>query len=219
MWDCSSFPIDENIRRVASFVERQRGKVWVEGAVNEVIHTGNSTPRGNLTDPDLAERYLRETGAFLVVPNLGTEPLATTAIAHYDGPLARAICRRIGPRIVLHGSSSLRDEDLARLPGDGIVKINVWTIFERLGGQAIARDILPNLGNLFTAEQLEAWQNGGYLGPRFTSPAYIAEQCKGRLGPKSWALVEHHRREIWMDVVAARMMFYLDQFGYGQWKG
>jgi fructose/tagatose bisphosphate aldolase len=218
MYDCSLLPLEENIRQVADFVEQHRGQVWVEGAVDEVIQAENAEVQVKLTDPALAERYLRETGVFLIVPNLGTEHRATAAVAHYNGALARSIRERIGPRMVLHGSSSLQDEELPRLAGDGIVKVNIWSIFERLGGQAVAGDVLHNLGNLFPIEQLRAWQADGYLGPRFFDQAYQQEQCQGSPGPKGWALVEHRRREVWQEAVVARMLFYLGQFGYRRWQ-
>jgi len=219
MYDCSALPIEENIRQVVAFVEQHQGRILVEGAVDEVIQAEDAAEvHGNLTDPALAERYLRETGVFLIVPNLGTEHRATAATAHYNGDLARAIRDRIGPKMVLHGSSSLHDEDLPNLASDGILKVNIWSIFERLGGQAVAQDVLRNLGNLFLEQQLRAWQTKGYLGPRFFSEDYQREECQGALGPKSWALVEYRRREVWQEAVVTRMTFYLEQFGYRHWK-
>jgi fructose-bisphosphate aldolase class II len=219
MYDCSYYPFDDNIQMVARFVEQHRDRVLVEGAVDEVIQSEYaSTTEGHLTDPAQAERFLYETGAFLIVPNLGTEHRATAAVAAYDGALAQAIRQRVGPRMVLHGSSSLQDEDLPRLADDGIIKVNVWSIFERLGGQALARDVLLNLGNIFPAEQLQAWQAEGYLGQRFLEDRYVQEQAGGALGPKGANLVELRRRTKWHDAVVARMMFYLEQFGYQRWE-
>jgi hypothetical protein len=120
--------------------------------------------------------------------------------------------------MVLHGSSSLHDDDLPRLAGDGIVKVNIWSIFERLGGQAVARDVLENLGNLFTSEQLRAFQEAGILGPRVFEEAYQREQCQGSLGPKGWAVGDRHRRDVWQEAVVARMLFYFEQFSYKRWS-
>jgi hypothetical protein len=38
------------------------------------------------------------------------------------------------------------------------------------------------------------------------------------LGPKGWALVERGRRAVWQEAVVARMLFYLEQFGYARWR-
>jgi fructose-bisphosphate aldolase class II len=219
MYDCSYYPFDENIRRTATFVEQHGHQVLVEGCVDEIIQAEDSaTIEGHFTDPAQAGRFLAETGVSLIVPNLGTEHRATAASAHYEGDLARAIRDRVGPIMVLHGSSSLSDADLPRLAGDGIVKFNVWSIFERLGGQAIAADVLHNLGNMLPEETLRAWQAEGLLGQRFFAGDYVRDQCQGALGAKGWALVERHRREVWQDAVIARMAFYLEQLGYAHWR-
>jgi fructose-bisphosphate aldolase class II len=218
MFDCSYYPFEENVRRVAQFVEQHHDQVLLEGAVDEVIQAEDAgSVEGHLTDPEQAERFLHETGAFLIVPNLGTEHRATASVAKYEGELARAIRDRVGPRLVLHGSSSLKDEDLPRLAHDGIVKVNVWSIFERLGGQAVARDTVENLGNLLSEKSLGALQAQGYVGPRFFDEAYRRDVAQGQLGPKGWALVEHRRRNLWQDAVVARMVYYLEQFGYQRW--
>ena len=168
MYDCSHFPLDENIRMVAKFVRQHQDQILVEGAVDEIIQAEEADHvEGHLTDPDQAARYLQETDVFLIVPNLGTEHRSTAAVAKYEGGLARTLRDRVGTRMVLHGSSSLKDEDLSRLAGDGIIKVNIWSIFERLGGQAVAADVLVNLGNYFGRDQLQAWQEDGWLGPRF----------------------------------------------------
>jgi fructose-bisphosphate aldolase class II len=218
MYDCSYFPFDENIRRTAEFVEQHGHQVMVEGCVDEIIQAEDAdTAQGQLTDPAQAERYLRATGVDLLVPNLGTEHRSTAASAHYDGARAQQIGQRVGSRLVLHGSSSLADADLPRLAGDGVVKVNVWSIFERLGGQAVAGHILHNLGNMLPAATIALLQAEGMLGARFSDPLFIEALCQGALGPKGWALVERSRRVVWQEVVVARMLFYLEQFGYARW--
>lgn len=218
MYDCSYYPFDENIGRTAQFVEQHGHQVLIEGCVDEIVQAEDAgEEEGELTDPVQAERFLRETGVALIVPNLGTEHRSTAAVARYHGDLARQIRDRVGTIQVLHGSSSLHDTDLPRLAGDGIVKFNVWSIFERLGGQAVAADIVRNLGNLLPEETLRGWQAEGLLGARFFDPAFIDDQCQGSLGPKGWAVVERRRRAVWQEAVTARMGFYLEQLGYAGW--
>lgn len=219
MYDCSYYPFDENIRRTAEFVEQHGHQVLVEGCVDEIIQSEDAgVEEGHLTDPAQAERFLRETGVALIVPNLGTEHRSTAAVARYHGDLAQEIRARVGTIQVLHGSSSLHDADLPRLPGDGIVKFNVWSIFERLGGQAVAADMVRNLGNLVPEATLRGWQQEGLLGQRFFDDGFIRDDCQGALGPKGWAVVERRRRAIWQDAVAARMEFYLEQLGHARWR-
>ncbi len=220
MYDCSYFPFDENIRRTAEFVARHGHQVMVEGCVDEIIQAEEAdTAEGHLTDPAQAERFLAQTGVDLLVPNLGTEHRSTTASAHYDGELAQRISQRVGPRLVLHGSSSLRDADLPRLAGDGIIKFNVWSIFERLGGQAVAELTLRSLGNILSAAAVQEGLVQGWLGPRFADEAFIRDHCEGAIGPKGWAVVERARRQVWQEAVVGRMLFYLEQLGSAEWAG
>lgn len=219
MYDCSYFPFDENIRRTAEFVERHGHQVMVEGCVDEIIQAEEAgTAHSHRTEPAQAERFLRATGVDLLVPNLGTEHRATGVSAHYHGALAQEIRQKVGPRLVLHGSSSLADADLSRLAGDGIVKVNVWSIFERLGGQAVAGHVLANLGNMLPAPVIAQLQAEGMLGARFSDETFIEALCQGAIGPKGWALVERGRRAVWQETVTARMLFYLEQFGYERWE-
>jgi len=217
MFDASEWPLAENIERTRQFVEQTQGRVLVEGAVAEIAQAEDEADIP-LTSPDEAERFFEESGVFLIVPDLGTEHRATGSVAHYNGDLARAITQRIGKRIVLHGSSSLNDSDLPRLPGDGIVKVNVWTIFERLGGQAVARHILRQLGNILPEDELQALRADGVIGPRYFESDEIAQSYGGKLGPKLDGFREEARRQAWQAAVVERMKLYLHHFNYARWQ-
>ncbi len=65
---------------------------------------------------------------------------------------------RVGMRALL--------DDVAALAGDGIVKVNVWTTFERVGGQAVARYVLRELAHMLPAEEVHALHAEGCIGPR-----------------------------------------------------
>jgi fructose-bisphosphate aldolase class II len=211
MYDATKWPLDQNIEMTRRFVERMRGRVLVEGAVAEIAQATEHADIP-LTSPEAAERFFKATGVFLIVPDLGTEHRATSVAARYNGDLAREITRRIGKRIVLHGSSSLQDSELPRLASDGIVKVNVWTIFERVGGQAVARHVLRHLDRILPAEEIEALIAQGVLGPALH--ARLAESPGLALD----SLREEARRDVWQAAVEARMKFYLEQYGYGKWR-
>lgn len=213
MYDASAWPMADNIRMTRAFVERMRGRVLVEGAVDELAQAGRGRAAGDgeaLTAPEVAEHFVRETGVFLIVPNLGTEHRATGEVARYDGALAKRLSERLGSRIVLHGSSSLGREDLARLAGDGVVKVNVWTTFERVGAQAVARFTLRELGHILPEEELLALRHEGWIGEaHFAAP--------GPRGPTLSALRESARRDVWQAAVVSHMHMYLEHFGYARW--
>ena len=207
MYDASGWSMADNIAMTRRFVEKMQGRVLVEGAVAEIAQAIEHA-EVPLTAPEDAERFFRDTGVFLIVPDLGTEHRSTAVAAHYDGERARAIKACVGTRMVLHGSSSLPDADLGRLASDGIVKINVWTIFERIGGQAVARDVIHELPRILPPDELRALHEAGILGNR---------ALEGAGQPQLDSLREEHRRDVWQTAVVGRMKFYLEQYGYAKW--
>ncbi len=214
MYDCSFLPLEENIERTARFVEKTKNLVRVEGAVDEIYEAGSAEIKNVHTSPEQAEKFVRATGAFLIVPNVGTEHRSTKEEAKYNSARARQISQRVGKILVLHGSSSLFDSDLPKLKEDGVIKVNIWTILARMGGQAVAEHAVRNLGNILDAEQIRALQQEGFLGPRYLEKEYIDQVCGGQLLPKLSTVPESVRRDVWMARVVQRMRFYMEQFGY-----
>jgi fructose/tagatose bisphosphate aldolase len=104
--------------------------VLVEGAADEIVDATGGV-RGELTSPDRAEQFVERTGVDMVVANLGTEHRASASDLRYVPEAARAISERIGPRLVLHGTSSVPVPQLASLFADGVCKVNIWTTLER----------------------------------------------------------------------------------------
>ncbi len=130
MYDASTLPMEENIRKTAEFVKKRGQEIVVEGACDEIVDAVG-TVRNALTTPENARRFINETGADLVVCNLGTEHRATGKDLRYYGEVSRAIKAEIGEHIVLHGTSSVPNDQVAHLYNDGVCKVNVWTALER----------------------------------------------------------------------------------------
>jgi fructose/tagatose bisphosphate aldolase len=130
MYDASTLPFEENIRKTADFVQKKKGKILIEGACDEIYDATGETHNA-LTTPENAERYFNETGADLIVANLGTEHRASGQTLHYYDDIARRIRDRIGHKIVLHGLSSVSLDQVKDLFNDGICKVNIWTMLER----------------------------------------------------------------------------------------
>lgn len=214
MYDCSSLPFDENIRKTAEYAERVRGKVLVEGAVGEIYESGSGKIKDSLTTPEQAVEFMRKTGCFLIVPNLGTEHRASLSERKYHSDLARKITQALGPVIVLHGTSSLSPDELSRLKEDGVIKVNVWTAIAKAGGQAVARRVIENLGNYFSEEELAELRNQGYLGDRYFQKDYIEGVCSGTLSPRLHLYDEYSRRDAWIEAGIKAIKFYLEKFGY-----
>jgi fructose-bisphosphate aldolase class II len=218
MFDCSMHPLEENIRRTAQFVEKNRKKVRVEGAVDEVSVNGTTTLT-DLTTVEMAERFVRETGAYLIVPNLGTEQQSTENKAVYDAERARQISRAVGKRIVLHGTSGVREKDLKNLPHDGVVRTNIWTALEKAGCQAEVRYVIQEMGNILDEAQIRVLHEQRLLGDRYFEKDYIREVSRGRLVPKVDKMITSTRAVVWTEAVTERIRFYLDNLGYARLAG
>jgi fructose-bisphosphate aldolase class II len=213
MYDCSAFPFEENMKKTAQFVDNTKNIVRVEGAVDEISVTGKTT-LGGLTTVEMADKFIRETGAYLIVPNLGTEQQSTENIAYYDSRQARAISRKVGKRLVLHGTSCLSKKDLQNLIEDGIIRTNIWTSLETKGAQSVAKFFIEELGNILDESEIRNLQKEGFLGNKYFEADYREKVSGGRIVPKVEYISQKKRTEIWVKAVEKRISYYLDIFDF-----
>jgi fructose/tagatose bisphosphate aldolase len=208
MYDCSAFPFPVNIALTKRFVEETRGRVMIEGAVDEIYASGSGAVKNDLTTPEQAKRFMDETGCDLIVANLGTEHRATARAARYHGNRAREISAAVGPVLVLHGTSSLGDTGLSVLRGDGIVRVNIWTRLEQVAAAALAHDVIENLGGILPAEELQALADRDVLNPEFA-------RAQSQREPGLDCIANVHRRdEVCVPAMVALMKRYLLDLGY-----
>ncbi len=163
MYDASTLPFEENIRHTAEFIDKHGNEIVIEGACDEIVDATGDT-RSELTSPEQAVRYLTGTGADFIVANLGTEHRASAADLKYHGELARQISRLTGPKLVLHGTSSVGNDQVRNLFNDGIAKVNIWTILERNTAPVLFEDMVRNAAKITGKEKAEALTREGFLG-------------------------------------------------------
>lgn len=163
MYDASNLPFEENIRLTARFVMENGHKIVIEGACDEIMDaTGDE--RSSLTTPEQALKYLNQTKADFIVANLGTEHRASASDLKYHGDLAQQISKLTGPKLVLHGASSVGNDQVRNLFNDGIAKVNIWTIMERDSSPVLFEDMVKNASNVIGKERTEAMIESGLLG-------------------------------------------------------
>ena len=175
MFDASKLPLAKNIQLTAEFVQAQGGNIVIEGACDEIIEaTGHET--NHLTSPEDAEHYCQQTGADFIVANLGTEHRAGAANLHYHGELARQISARIGPKIVLHGCSSVSTDQIRNLYADGVCKVNIWTTLERDSSPLLLEQIVSNAAKVTGTRNAQSLRDRGLLGDQcdLTSPPTLS---------------------------------------------
>ncbi|MDR1705044.1 MAG: class II fructose-bisphosphate aldolase [Clostridiales bacterium] len=162
MYDASALPFEENIQKTADYCARHKNDVLIEGACDEIQDAGGKV-HNELTTPAQAKRYIEETGADLIVCNLGTEHRASGKELKYSGEASRAIQDGIGKRIVLHGTSSVPNEQVRHLFNDGVCKVNIWTALERDSSPVLFEDMVRNAGKLADNKTLLLLANEGLI--------------------------------------------------------
>lgn len=99
----------------------------------------------------------------VVVANLGTEHRVSGQDLHYYYDAARAIKAKIGPRICLHGTSSVSNNQIGKLFEDGICTVNIWTALERDASPALTEWIVKNAAKVGGPKTEQKLIDEGYL--------------------------------------------------------
>ncbi len=168
MYDASALPFEENIKKTSAFVARRGRDVLIEGACDEIQDAGGDI-HNELTTPAQAKRYIEETGADLIVCNLGTEHRASGKELKYSGEASMAIQEEIGKRIVLHGTSSVPNDQVKNLFSDGVCKVNIWTALERDSSPMLFESMVRNAGKLSDAVTIDRLVSEGLLTDKVNS--------------------------------------------------
>lgn len=162
MYDASTLPMEENIAKTKAYVQCKGNELLIEGACDEIVDaTGEA--RCEITSAEKCEHYMKETGVDIVVANLGTEHRASGQDLHYYYDAARAIKAKIGPRICLHGTSSVSNDQIGKLFEDGICKVNIWTALERDASPALTEWTVKNAAKCGGPKMEQKLIDEGYL--------------------------------------------------------
>ena len=207
MWDCSKYSMKDNIGMVREFVTKNKNRFIIEGAVDEIYNYSPSNEPmeviDQITDPGTAEQYYRETGVDLIVANLGTEHRRTEGTVAYHGEEARLISQEVGRRLVLHGTSSLNEEEIKNLAADGIVKVNLWGNLEAKPGKVLLTKLIKEMEHQLSKSQVEELVSAGYLDKSMLSGTYK---------PSIHYLTEKYRRdEIYLPEATRIIQYFYEQ--------
>lgn len=162
MYDASELLLDENIKLTSEFVRKNRDKIVIEGACDQIVDATGSI-HNELTTPENAFRYANETGVDFIVANLGTEHRATGKELKYYEDRAREIKSKIGPKIVLHGTSSVTNSQVRNLFNDGVCKVNIWTALERDSTPVLFEQMVKSGSEIAGSDIISKLIDEGYL--------------------------------------------------------
>ena len=132
MFDASHAPYAENVaatRRAAEWAHANG--LLIEAELGQVggkdgVHLGAHEP-GARTDPDEAAEYVAATGVDALAVAVGSSHAMTTRTAGLDFALIERLRDAVAVPLVLHGSSGVPDDALAKGVRAGIVKVNIGT--------------------------------------------------------------------------------------------
>lgn len=134
MYDCSTSPYEENVRRVRELVAIAHAfGATVEAELGHVCNTDGSdaqeeaNPADYYTEPAQARDFIERTQADALAIAVGTAHGAYRFPPQLDFDRITTIASLIPTPLVLHGGSGLSDDDFRRAIRCGVSKVNIFT--------------------------------------------------------------------------------------------
>jgi ketose-bisphosphate aldolase len=148
MMDASEKSLDENIamsKEASDYAHAHGASCEAElGMIGTTDMIETDRDEELFTDPEEAERFVRETNVDALAVSVGTaHGVYKVRQPRVDYDRLRAIKARTGAHMVLHGGSGVPPEMMARairLEGGGVSKINIATDLEQAFLHALGRD-------------------------------------------------------------------------------
>ncbi len=146
MYDGSALPYEENVantRLAVRFAHDRGASVEAEigtlgkrelGPGHEKIE---NQPEQVYTDPDLAERFVADTGIDALACSFGTAHGIYLTKPKLDMGVLERVRQRVNVPIVMHGGSGVSEEDYYKVIARGVRKVNYYTYMAKAGGTGV----------------------------------------------------------------------------------
>jgi len=185
MFDAQKYPLKDNIKMTSNYVNKYKNKLMIEGIMDQLNVSLTNKKNSPVYDnyPEKALDYIKKTGIDFLVADLGTEQQATgIGKSIYLKKRARDIGQLVGDKIlVLHGTSCLSKKEIATLPEDGILRVNMWTRIARESG-LYAIDQLHKRDQEIRMNNFNAIESHQYLMDSTLRAAQIMEEIMISIG-------------------------------------
>jgi fructose-bisphosphate aldolase, class II len=139
MYDGSQLPLAENIamtRRVVDYAHAR--SVSVEGEIGSVPYAeGRDAIKAELTDSRAAAELERQSGVDALAVSVGNVHRLRTSGATIDFDRLAEIEKATSVPLVIHGTSGIRNADLARLVRTRVAKFNIGTALRQSFGRGL----------------------------------------------------------------------------------
>jgi fructose-bisphosphate aldolase, class II len=133
MFDGSHLSYAENVQATGEAADWAHAHgLWLEAELGKVGGKDGEPPLsahapGARTDPDEAREFVDATGVDALAVAVGSSHAMTDRSAVLDHDLIARLREALGVPLVLHGSSGVPDDELARAVAGGLVKVNIGT--------------------------------------------------------------------------------------------
>ncbi|MGP4039683.1 class II fructose-bisphosphate aldolase [Gracilibacillus sp. D59] len=143
MYDGSALPFEENVKNTKDVVKLGHAfGVSVEGEIGSVGYSDTTTgSNGNLTDPQEAKVFAKETNVDALAVAVGTTHRMETQSARIDYQLIGNIQKCVSVPLVMHGSTGLADKDLQQIAEMNFCKVNIGTAIRMRFGNSLRKEI------------------------------------------------------------------------------
>ena len=146
MYDGSLLPYEKNVANTIQAVAMAKPyRAGVEAEIGQLASReggiGENAGGPVYTDPDLAERFARQTGIDALAPSFGTAHGIYKSKPVLDLERVAVIKERVGLPLVMHGGSGVSPEDYRTAIQNGIRKINYYSYMSNAGTTA-AKELL-----------------------------------------------------------------------------
>ena len=182
MFDAQKYSFEENIQLTSEYIKKYGHKVLVEGAVESLAVGGAKCAHQNEDYIEKATEYVKKTGIDFLVADLGTEQQSEGTEAKYLKTRAVELTESLGkPMLVLHGTSSLSNEDIKGFAEDGVIRVNMWTRIVRESGQYAAKRLMERYG-LIENNNFEACEAKQFIDDNIDHAAEIMAEVMESIG-------------------------------------
>lgn len=128
MFDGSNKPLAENIRLTAEARTRaDRFGASLEGEVGTVPYSDLGETEAEMTDPEQAGKFVRQTGVDVLAVSVGNIHRLTSTTANINFSRLQELEDVSPVPLVIHGASGLPDTEIRRLLPTGVAKVNIGT--------------------------------------------------------------------------------------------
>jgi fructose-bisphosphate aldolase class II len=136
MFDGSSLPYDENVRKTKEIVRiAHAAGVCVEAELGSIVGSSidpeKSGPEAAFTDPDMAADFVNKTGVDTLAISFGNVHGVYKGEPNLDLERVRRIHSMVDIPLVMHGGSGLSESDYAKVIESGISKVCYYTTMAR----------------------------------------------------------------------------------------